>query len=261
MKAGLASRIPVAGIVGTLAAVGAVCLWIAEQLTEQPTFELLTIPLKLVLLAAPLFFLRDLSALLRGRPKLASYLGLALIGATLCAMAAYLPWRETFTQHFSNSRYRWYYSNMPDQHPGYYGDFSDWQKQWSRGVPHAIEGGLVVAYYGFIVAMCALRRWGLVGSAVTASAGYALLLFIPLLSGLIIWDYDTFLMGIALDSISMDLSPLCFWYAGDYSIFLHVFMLIFFGISCLFFLFNTPGNLPAPAAQPPSAAAATLPRV
>ena len=57
----------------------------------------------------------------------------------------------------------------------------------------------------------------------------------PLFTGLILWDYDTFLKGIAFDSISMDLFPIYFWHAGDYSIFLYAFMFIFFGVTGAFF--------------------------
>ena len=52
-------------------------------------------------------------------------------------------------------------------------------------------------------------------------------------------DYDTFLKGIAFDSISMDLFPVYFWHAGDYFIFLYAFMLIFFGVSTAFPLCQT----------------------
>ncbi len=235
------TRIPVAGVIGLAASAAAVGLWIVEQVTGRLAFELLTIPFKVVLLASPLFFLSDLSAFLHRRPRLAMGLGLSLVVATLCAMLAYLPWREAFTHHFSNAVYRWYYSNMPSEFPGYYGDFADWQARWAHHVPHAIEAGLVFAYYGGIIAACTfwrLRRWT---GAVIAVVGYLLLFLVPIFTGLIVWDYDTFLMGIAFDSISMDLFPVFFWHAGDYSIFLYAFMLIFFGVTTAFF-YLTPRN-------------------
>jgi len=150
-------------------------------------------------------------------------------------MLAYLPWREAFTHHFSNDVYRWYYSNMPSQHTGYYGDFADWQKRWTHHVPHAIETCLVLVYYGIIITACTLWRLRRVSGAVIGVLGYLLLWLVPMFTGLIAWDYDTFLMGIAFDSISMDLFPVYFWHAGDYSIFLYAFMLIFFGVSGAFF--------------------------
>jgi len=229
------TQIPTAGVVGIAASAIAVGLWIAEQLTGLMVFEFLTIPFKLAVLATPLFFLSDLSAFLDRRPVLAARLGLALVAATLCAMSLYLPWREEFTRHFSNGRYRWYYSEMPAQHPGSYGDFTDWQRRWAAHIPHAIEAGLVLAYYAVIIIGCTLRRIGRLGGALIAIAGYALLFLVPIFTGLIVWDYDTFLMGIAFDSISMDLFPIYLWHAGDYSIFLYVFMLIFFTITATFF--------------------------
>jgi len=123
---------------------------------------------------------------------------------------------------------------MPS-HPGYYGDFADWQKRWAHHIPHAIEACLVLAYYCIIIT--ASTRWRLrrVNGAVIAIVGYLLLFLVPMFTGLVEWDYDTFLMGIAFDSISMDLFPVYFWNAGDYSIFLYAFMLIFFGVSAAFF--------------------------
>jgi hypothetical protein len=198
-------------------------------------FEFLTIPAKLALLIAPLLFLPDLSSFLHGRPRAAVGLGVALVTTTVVAMLAYLPWRQAFTEHFSNAVYRWYFDGMPEKHHGYYGDFADWQRRWAMRVPHAIEAGILLAHYGIIITACTLRRLGRVGGAVNATVGYGLLFLVPMLTGLIEWDYDTFLMGIAFDSISMDLFPICLWHAGDYSIFLYAFMLIFFGVSGVFF--------------------------
>jgi len=212
----------------------AIGLWTAEQLSGQMAFEFLTIPFKLILLAAPLFFLSDLSAFLYRRPQVAIALGFTLVAVTLGAMLAYLPWREAFTHHFSNSSYRWYYSNMPSQYPGLYGDFANWQTQWAQHIPHAIEAGLVLVYYSIIIATCTLWRLCRVNGAMIAIAGHLLLFLVPMFTGLIIWDYDIFLKGIAFDSISMDLFPLFFWHAGDNSIFLYAFMFIFFSVTAPF---------------------------
>ena len=224
------SRVSFAGHIGLLAAASAVCLWVAEQLTGDMVFELLTIPFKLTLLAAPLFFYRDLSGFLQGRPRLAVALALTLIAVTILAALAYLPWREAFARQFNNDVYRWY-SNDPDRRES--GDpraFDAWLSGWSRRVPHLIEAAIAVAYYGCIIAICSLCRLGRVGGLVLGMGGYAMLLIVPMLTGLIVWDYDTFLKGIIFDSISMDLFPICLWSASDFSIFLYVFMLIFFAV-------------------------------
>jgi hypothetical protein len=219
--------IPIAGVVGLAASVVAIGLWTIEQLTGGIVFEFLTIPFKLAVLASPLFFLSDLSAFLHQRPRVAAVLGLALVAATLCAMLVYLPWRSSFAEHFNNNVYRWYYEGMPRKE----GDFADWQMSWARHIPHLIEAALVMVYYFAIITACTVWRLGRVGGAVVAVVGYLLLFLVPMFTGLIDWDYDTFLKGIAFDSISMDLVPIYFWYAGDYSIFLYAFMLIFFGVS------------------------------
>src|SRR5215470_17329491 len=137
------TRLPVTAVVGLCVSGLAVCLWMTEQLTGQLVFEYLTIPFKLMVVAAPLFFLGDLSGFLHRRPRVAFFLGLALVATTLSAMLIYLPWRSAFAAHFNNSVYRWYYSGMPMRE----GDFADWQTIWSHHIPHLIEAALVVGYY------------------------------------------------------------------------------------------------------------------
>ncbi len=230
------SPVPIAGVVGLAASAVAIGLWTTEQLTGQLVFETLTIPFKLAILAAPLFLLPSLSAHLHGRPRVAIRLGLALIVVTLGALLAYLPWRGAFAEQFNNAVYRWYYPGMPNEE----GDFSDWQTAWDLRIPHAIEGALIVAYYLMVIAICTFRHLSKLTGALTVVAGYLLLFLVPLISRLIQWDYDTFLKGIAFDSISMDLCPLFIWHAGDHSIFLYVFMLIFFGVTAVSFCLNRP---------------------
>ena len=106
--------------------------------------------------------------------------------------------------------------------------------RWAHYVPHATEAVLIFVYYGIIIIACTVWRLRRLTGAIVAVFGYLLLFLVPMLAGLIVWDYDTFLMGIAFDSISMDLFPFYIWHAGDYSIFLYVFLLIFFGISAAF---------------------------
>lgn len=229
-------RVPIAGVVGLAASAVAIGLWTTEQLTGQLVFEALTIPFKLAVLAAPLFLLPSLSAYLRGRPRVAISLGLALIAVTLSAMLAYLPWRTAFAEQFNNGVYRWYYLGMPNEE----GSFPDWRVAWASHIPHAIEAALVITYYLMLIVICTVRRLGMLTGAATAAAGYLILFLVPLVTGLIQWDYDTFLKGIVFDSISMDLCPLLLWQAGDHSIFLYVFMLIFFGITAVFFCLKRP---------------------
>ena len=101
-----------------------------------------------------------------------------------------------------------------------------------------IEAGLVVVYYFALLTPCTLWRLGRVRGASVAIIGYMLLFLVPMVTGLILWDYDTFLKGIAFDSISMDLFPIFTWNAGDYSIFFYVFMFIFFAASAAFMYFD-----------------------
>lgn len=226
--------IPITSIIGLAASSLAVGLWTLEQLSGWMFFETLTIPVKLIVLLAPFLFLSDLSAFLYRRPKLALRLGFTLVIVTLFAMLLYLPWRSSFVAHFNNDGYRWYYEGTRLKSR----DFIQWQAAWAHYVPHMIETGIVLVYYTTIIAACTIWRLSRIGGAVLAFSGYLLLHLIPMLTGLILWDYDTFLKGIAFDSISMDLFPLFAWYAGDYSIFLYVFMLILFGVVIGFFCKN-----------------------
>jgi hypothetical protein len=228
------THIPIANIIGLVASAIAVGFWTTEQLTGLMVFEILTIPVKLVVLAAPLFFLSDLSAFLHRRPRLAVRLGITQIVVTLCAMWLYLPWRSAFAAHFNNDFYRWYYEGMEVWTP----NFVQWQVAWVNHVPHMIEAGIVLVYYTSTITACTAFRLSRVRGAIVAFVGYLLLCLIPMFTDLILWDYDIFLKGIAFDSISMDLFPLIFWYGGDQSIFLYTFMLIFFGVTARFFYVN-----------------------
>ena len=227
---GMQLRVPLAGRIGLLAAAGAVCLWVVEQLTVEMVFQYLTIPFKLTLLAAPLFFYSDLSDFLQGRPRLAVTLALTLIAVTILAALAYLPWREAFARQFNNEGYRWYSNDPRWSGSGDPRALDAWQRSWSRRVPHRIEAAIAVAYYSCIIAICSLGRLGRVGGIALGFGGCTMLLIVPMFTGLIVWDYDTFLKGIIFDSISMDLFPICLWFAGDFPIFLDAFMLIFFGV-------------------------------
>lgn len=240
----MSSRIPITTIVGLAASALAIALWVIEQLTGWLVFELITIPVKLTLLVTPLFFLSDLSTFLQGRPKLAIGLGLTLVLITITAMFAFLPWRDGFAHRFNNAVYRWYsFDNNP--RIAAEGDFEQWKRNWSRRVPHKTEAALVCGYYGLLIFTAAAFRPKRPSGAVVAALGYLLLLLVPFGTGLVVLDYDTFFQGIIFDSIAMDLFPLLFWHAADYSIFLYGFMLLFFGV-CTAFISLCPAVKSAP---------------
>ncbi len=240
----MSSRIPITAIIGLAASALAIVLWVTEQLTGWLLFEIIAIPVKLALLATPLFFLSDLSQFLHGRPKLAIGLGLTLVAVTIAGVFAFLPWRDGFAHKFNNDVYRWY---SFDKNPriAAEGDFEKWKNDWNRYVPHKTEAALVCGYYGLLIFMAAAFRLTRPAGAIVAAFGYLLLLLVPFGTGLIVLDYDTFFQGIIFDSIAMDLFPVLFWHAADYSIFFYGFMLIFFGI-CTTFINLWPAVKPAP---------------
>ncbi len=227
------TRLPRSGLIGLIASAAAIVLWVLEQLSGFMLFELLTIPFKVILLAAPLLFLPELSARLHRRPQLAFVLYLVLVAVTLLAILSYLPWRQTFTAHFGNDAYRWYHegSTVPEFLNS---DLAKWQVDWTHHLPHKLEAGLLLFYYALLIGACTLLRLSKVSGAGVAILAYGVLFLVPNFIGLVLWDYDVFLKGIAFDSISLDLNPLYFWFAGDHSIFLYVLMLIFFAVTALF---------------------------
>jgi hypothetical protein len=193
-------------------------------------FEVLTIPVKLVLVAAPLFFLPKLSAFLHQRHRVAIGLYVSLVALTLCAILAYLPLRPLFTDHFSSEVYRWYSVDMPASGK----DFLKWKVAWAKYIPHMIEASLLFLYYAVLIAACSIWRLRAISGMVVAMVCYLMLILVPLFTDLIEWNYDVFLKGIVFDSISMALFPL-FWFAGDYSIFFYGFMFIYFSVCSVFF--------------------------
>lgn len=228
-------KIPRPGRIGLLVSSVAILLWILEHLSNTDAFATVfafsTIPFKLSIFAAALFFIPGLSGFLCGRFRLATILASTLIVTTWLAMLAYLPFRQTFVETFDAPQYHWYHEDMVLQHE----DFAQWKADWNRKRPHIIEASIVAAFYGTLIMLCAFRRWRLFGGSILIAAGaYLFLELTPLYFGLLVWDYDEFLKGIVFDSISLDLSPLGFWWPTDFAIFLYVFSFIFFTVTSTF---------------------------
>jgi hypothetical protein len=219
----------------------ALALWLVALWIDFGWIWYLLIPAKFAVVLASFCFLSDLSAFLARRPRRAVCLALALIGGSLGGMLLYLPWRNDFARAFSGGTYLWYYPGMEEDGLSLQWDFPNWLASWSSHVPHLIEAGLVSLFYGMWIGGCALGRLRRGHGAVLALAGYILLFAVPVITGLIAWDYDVFLMGIAMDSISFDLMPLSLWATGAHSIFLFAFSFLFFAITALAYRI-TPGS-------------------
>lgn len=222
-------RLPKTVLLGLCAAIGATILWAAEQTTGSLVFEDLTVPVKFVLLVTFPLFLPDLSCLLHARRRVALSFALTSVFVTTAAAAVYLPWRDQFGHQFSNDLYKWYYTTSSANHLSYPPDFDAWLAGWQAYRPHLLEFGILVGFYAIIASGCYYFHFRRLGGFVLAAIAYVYLLFVPIATGLIQWSYDTFLRGIAFDSISFDMHPFGIWCARDYSIFLYVFLLVFFG--------------------------------
>lgn len=247
--------LPLSYKLGLILSAAAIAFWILEQTTGQLTFEAFTIPLKLGALTAGLAFATDLSTFLHRRPATTAMLILALTVVVLGLLFAFLPWRDAFAKHFGNAVYRWYYPGTAER----YDDYSTWLADWNRWVPHQTEAALLVGYLSWICGISCLLRLSLLAGGLVSLVGYALLLLVPIATGLILWDYDIFLLGIACDSISMDLMPPLIWVAGDHSIFLYALLLSLFGVSSVFWKALPRQDVPlisAPSTPTPATSAA-----
>lgn len=237
MMAGTLGRYPNTLLLGVGAAAGATVLWIIEQLTDSMIFEILTIPVKLLLLAVFPLFLSDLSRLLHGRYAVALCFLVIAVGVTVAAAVMYLPWRDAFCARYGNDVYRWYYAGSRPSGGLHIppGDLSIWIAKWQSFGPHLIEFGILLGFYAIIIGGCTSMQLRRPAGLVLGLIAYAYLLVVPLSFGIVVLDYDFFLKGIAFDSISLDFFPISFWKGWDFSVFLYAFMLIFFLVSAFFF--------------------------
>jgi hypothetical protein len=231
-------QIPKSGRIGLLASGTAILLWALEHLSEPDgigmVFAFSTAPFKLAIFVASLFFVSDLSRFLAGHFRLAMTIAVTLIAITWAAMLAYLPFRQSFVQIFDADQYHWYDDKMAVSHE----DLQKWKTDWSQKKPHLIEASMVAVFYGTLMMVCAFRRWRVFGGSIAIAVGaYLFLELTPLYFALLVWDYDEFLKGIVFDSISLDISPLLFWWPCDFSIFLYVFSFIFFSVTAAFIAF------------------------
>lgn len=231
----MSRRFPTAVLVGLGAALAGMVLWTTEQLTGSWFFGILAVTAKLVLLVAFPWCLPDLSAHFHVRPLRSALLfAVTAILITTAVAAAYLPWRDSFCRHFNNDAYRWYWSGLTETYPGQYKDFNAWLAGWRSGRTHLLEFAVLTGFYVLTTAGLSLFRLRRSGGWALAGAAYAFLLVVPVATGLIVWDYDIFLRGIASDSISLDLFPFTFWFSGDHTIFFYVFFFVFFAVAALF---------------------------
>ena len=175
----------------------------------------------------------NLSAWIRRRWRMGALLGFALVAVTVFAAIWFLPYRNAFAQEFGDGRMRWYHTEIRwdgngfDRTGGMYHD-SSWETDWGRGIPQAIEFGILCTFYGVLLIGCCWFRGRARVPGVTSVYGMALVLLVilPPATGLLVIDYDNWFRAIAVDSISLDLRRLPD--VHRHSVFLHAFFLIYF---------------------------------
>lgn len=236
-------RLPLSLCLGLLCSTVAIGLWSVWCFTGWLAFLFVASNVKYAILATPFMFYRDLSKFLYQRTRLAVMLGLTLIGVTILAAGAYLPFRESFLREFNSEDFCWY-STSPGWNPSFGNDkpapqHKEWLQLWNRGIPHITEVIIAIVYFSSIVLICSLRRLKGLGCAALALGTYAWLIAVPMLTGLFAVGFGFIFRGIIFDSISADLFPLFIRFAGPHSIFLFVFCFLFY-IVCAVFMYANP---------------------
>jgi hypothetical protein len=231
--------IPISCLVGLVASTLAFALWFVDQSAgdDAVSFWIMFIaPIapKVAVVITPFFFFLSLQRLLYKRPRLAVAFCFSACAVTICAMAIYLPWREGFTRTHGNDAVKWYNAAAEAKKISY-PYFDEWKWRWDHYIQQTIEMGLVIGYFALIGIGCVWLRPSKRAAILIGALAYLWLLVMPVATGLSVWDYDFFLGGIALDSISLDLFPIAAWLSYGFSIFLYVFSFILFAVGAVFF--------------------------
>jgi hypothetical protein len=241
--------------VGIVASLAAVVLWAIvwrldpSDLPQQLPYPLGIVgwPLKLFLLFGCVpWALAELSdALYENGPAATSF---ALRGAAVSALAiaAYLPFRTAFCRSSASVSVKSYYQALPSEFSGGLPRFEHWQRAFAAGHIHLLELLVLLAFYGVLAFVLFRQRPRAVAAVVAALSGYLLLLVAPVALGLVIWDYDVFLLGLWFDSISLDLWVPTVW---PNSIFLDLFLLLFFAVQWRTLRFFAAPTASSPQAQ------------
>jgi hypothetical protein len=142
---------------------------------------------------------------------------------------------------------RWYYEGMRQPE----GDYLQWLADWRSFGPHLFEGAILLVFYALLLVPCALFPIRLRSAVFVCFFGYALLAIAPVSRDLLSFDYDTFHLGIALDSIALSIWPLGWGYSDAHCIFTLGFLALVLAVFRVFLALKPRG-----AEQPPAILAA-----
>lgn len=217
---------------GGLAAISGTVAWVLEWHLGVPTLSAVVVVAKLIGFIALVFCVQRLGPSLFGSWRAGAVLWLTLSVSSIVSLFACLPFRNWMPKWANDSMRRWYYEGMPRPE----GDYQEWLTAWQGFRPHLFEASVLMAFFAIIVAPCVMFRLRLQGAALVCLLGIALLAVAPVWSGLLAFDYDTFQLGIAVDSIALSIWPMGLGYSDAHTIFALGFLAVFFTAARLFLL-------------------------
>ena len=185
---------------------------------------------KVLALVALVFCILHLAPPLFRSWRRALILWLMLSASSIAALFAAIPFRIWMPRWTNDGLRRWYYEGMPQPE----GDYPQWLAEWHRFGPHLFEAAVLLAFFAVLLAPCALFRIRLWSAVLACSLGCALLAIAPVSRDLLAFDYDTFHLGIALDSIALSLWPMGLGYSDAHTVFTLGFLAIVFTVSRVF---------------------------
>jgi hypothetical protein len=142
--------------------------------------------------------------------------------------------REYLAVLASNDSVRFYYLHSPIlDNSGYIG-LEEWREEWARLIPQAKEGAMMAICLTIFVMPGYL--YGSSRRAIVSSFAFLVLacVILPVVFGLLLWDYDIFLGGVFFDLLSLDLIPFLWWNVSNISGVFFVLATFFYGYALLF---------------------------
>lgn len=217
---------------GGLAVLAGMLAWTLEWRWEWHALNPVVLAAKVCGWVALVFCLRTIAPLLHGSWRRALSLWAILSVASLAALYSAIPFRLWMPHWANDGRRRWYYEGMPQPE----GDYARWLADWHRFGPHFFEAGVLLVFFALLLAPCVFIRMRLQWAAVSCLASCAWLAIAPVSHDLLEFDYDTFQLGIALDSIALSLWPMGLAYSDAHCIFTLGFLAVIFAAVRVFFV-------------------------
>jgi hypothetical protein len=216
--------------IGGVAALIGIVAWCLEWRLQLHALNPIVLCAKVLALFALVFCVHYLASRLFQSWRLAVILWLVLSASSVAALFAVIPFRLWMPRWANDGVRRWYYEGMP--YPE--NDYERWLVDWHGYGPHLFEALILLVFFALLLVPAVLFRFRLRFAIGVCFLGYMLLAIAPVGRDLLAFDYDTFHLGIALDSIALSLWPMGLGYSNAHTIFTLCFLLIIFTVSGVF---------------------------